>query len=99
MVEVIVSEGCPHCDRQLEILKQSFREEDYKVIHEGTKEFNEHELNNRVDGFPFVVIRDASGAAMFAGAGCLEASQIDERIAKYSGSPKAFNLRRARMDS
>lgn len=97
MIEVIVSEGCPHCEQQVSILKQSFREEDYKVIHDGTQEFSEHELNDRVDGFPFVVIRDSEGVARFAGAGCLEANQLDERIARYSGSPKAFNLRRARM--
>lgn len=97
MIDVIVTSGCPHCPRQIAVMSESFRPEDYRVIHEGSKEFEEHELNKQVDGFPFLVIRDAGGHVRYAAAGYMDAKQLDARIAKYSGPPKEFNLRKARM--
>ena len=97
MIDVIVTKGCPHCPRQLEVMSESFRPEDYVVIQEGTKEYDEHELNKRIDGFPFLVIRDASGQVRYAAAGYMDARQLDARIARYSGPPQAFNLRKARL--
>jgi thioredoxin-related protein len=68
----------------------------YQVIHEGTKEFEEYDLNKQIDGFPFLVIRDDDGQVLYAAAGYMDARQLGSKIERLSGSSRAFNLRRAR---
>jgi len=99
MIDIVVSDGCPFCPKQLEVMQKSFREGDYHVIRTGTKEFDEYELNESIDGFPFVVIRDKEGRVRYAAKGYMDARQLDARIARYSGPNRGFNLRKARSES
>ena len=85
MIDIVVSDGCPFCPKQLEVMRKSFREGDYHVIRTGTKEFDEYDLNESIDGFPFVVIRDKEGRVRYAAKGDMDPGKLDARKARDPG--------------
>lgn len=89
MIDVIVSNSCPHCHVQLDIMLKNFAAVEYRIIKEGTKEFDGYDLNAHVDAFPFVVVRNSSGIK-YAAHGIVGA----EDIRRMARKRKPFNLNR-----
>lgn len=67
MIEIIVSDSCPHCEAQLEVMRKSFFEDEYKVIKVGSADFEPR--RSKVDAVPFVIVLDPEGEVKYANRG------------------------------
>ena len=98
MIDVIVSDLCPHCQIQLGIMEKSFFPDEFKVIHSGSKEFEAYDLKDKVDATPFIIVRGENGEIKYADKGTVDGTALRqiERIGKVA-KEKTFNLYEARM--
>ena len=94
MVDIIVSENCPHCEEQKSIMKDSFWNDEYRIISIDSAEFQTLQEKPLVDVVPFIIIRDENGNVKQANKGRLEAIKI-RRI--MNSEVVAFNLKTARQ--
>lgn len=94
MIDVIVSDNCPHCDKQIENINKSFFSDEFRVVKLGSTEFERLEEKEIVDGVPFVVVRDMLGAVKYAAKGVHEGTEL--RKIDRSEPVAPFNLRRQR---
>lgn len=91
MIDIIVSEACPHCDTQKSIMKEAFYSDEYRIIHVGSSEFEklEVDLKESVDAVPYIVVRNEDGQIKHATKGNLEAIKL-RRI--LNSEMSTFNL-------
>lgn len=96
MIDIIVSNECEHCGKQIEKVSKSFSEHEYRIIQFGSPEFQSLTEKEIVDGVPFVIVRDQSGTAKYAALGLHEDTELREIDRRESIVP--FNLRRQRKN-
>lgn len=91
MIDVVISGDCKHCHEQLEVMKKSFFEDEYRIVGVGSPEFECLDCKEAVDGVPFIIVRGQDGRAKYAKVGLhdgTELRKIERRI------PEPFNLSR-----
>lgn len=93
MIDVIVSDNCPHCDQQKVIMRDAFDREEYRLIQVGSFEFDALDVKELIDVVPFILVRDEGGEIKYANKGNLEAIKI-RRI--MNSDQNTFNLRNHR---
>jgi glutaredoxin len=93
MVDVIVSNNCPHCTDQKVIMQDAFYHDEYRIIHIDSTEFQKYTDKEIVDAVPFIIVRDEDGNIKHANKGQLEAIKI-RRIMNSEGN--TFNLKTTR---
>jgi glutaredoxin len=94
VIDVIVSDDCPYCEEQLEVMQKSFFNDEYRVIKSGTEEFNEYEGKGSVDAVPFVVVRNDDGSVKYASKGVHDGTRLRKIERQEPGEP--FNWKRHR---
>lgn len=98
MIDLVISNDCPHCVKQLEIMKKSFFEDEYRIISEGSEAYGEYDA--MAEGFPFLVVKDDdSGEVTYAAVGVHSGTQLRKIQRVGTDSPVPFNLRHARAVS
>ncbi len=90
MIDIIVSDNCPHCDQQKSIMRDSFDKEEYRFINVGSHDYENLDIKEVVDVVPFIIVRDEVGAVKYANRGNMEAIKI--RRVMHS-EHAVFNLR------
>jgi glutaredoxin len=95
MVDVIVSNNCPHCDDQKEIMQDAFWHDEYRIINIDSTEFQKYNDKELIDAVPFIIVKDDDGSIKYADRGQLEAIKI--RRIMNSESP-VFNLKMAKTN-
>ena len=95
MIDVIVSEDCPHCEDQIDAMSRSFFAGQYRIIRVGSPEFDAYPDKDIVDAVPFVVIREDEGAIKYASRGVHDGTQLWKIVRQEPTEP--FNLRRRRV--
>lgn len=93
MIDVIVSDNCPHCEDQVSVMEKSFFKEDYRIIRLNSAAFAEYDNKELIDAVPFVVVRETDGAVKYAAKGVHDGTRLWKII---RSEPEAFNLRRLR---
>jgi len=79
MIEVICASDCPFCIEQLEIMKGSFFEDEYRVFDAGHRKFASYPNPELADeGVPCVVIRGEDGVVRFAHNGVIDGDELRE---------------------
>ena len=98
MIDVIVSDMCPHCELQRIIMEKSFFSDEFRIINASSKEFNLYDLKDKVDATPFIVVRGENGEIKYAKKGTVDGTGLRqiERLGKVV-EEKSFNLHDARM--
>lgn len=94
MIDVIVSNTCPHCDTQVEAMQKSFFNDEYRIINIASQEFNTYESKTMIDAVPFIIVKDRAGSVKYAASGVVDGTEL--RKIDRDTSP-AFNLRKARV--
>jgi len=94
MLEIFVSDKCPTCKEQLEILDSLHIS--YRIINAGSPEFNNHELKEYVHIVPFIAVREIEGKLTYAKQGFHDEAQI--KTALRSAIPP-FNLKKAKSEA
>jgi glutaredoxin len=94
VIDVIVSDDCPHCEEQLDVMQKSFFVGEYRVIKAGTKEFEEYENKSSIDAVPFIVIRGDDGSVKYAAKGIHDGTKLHK--IERQGTSEPFNLKRHR---
>lgn len=97
MVEVIVSDNCPHCEAQLDVMQKSFFADEYRIIKVGSVEFDILPEKDEVDAVPFVLVRDDGGSVRYARKGVHDGTALRKIYRGHTTEP--FNLRRVRAAS
>lgn len=92
MIDVVISDSCPHCETQLDVMRKSFFEDEYRIINSDSKEFEIYDVKDDVIGFPFVVVRDEQGNIKYADAGVHDGTELHKIERRKPTEP--FNLRR-----
>jgi hypothetical protein len=94
MIEIIISDDCPHCEQQLDVMQKSFFADEYRIIRVGSDEFDRLPDRVAVNAVPFVLVRDDDGAVKYAGKGVHDGTELRKIDRRTSSEP--FNLRRVR---
>lgn len=94
MIDILVSNSCKHCVTQLDNMKKSFFDNEYRIINVGSKEFDSYDLRGDVDGVPFVVVRDEAGKIKYARGGVHDGTELRKIERRQPAEP--FNLRLAK---
>jgi hypothetical protein len=95
MLDIVVSDNCPHCEAQLEAVDKSFFHDEYRVIRVGSPEFETYPEKSRVNAVPFVIVRDGiTGAVKYAAKGVHDGTALRQIERRQPG--QAFNLKSAR---
>ena len=95
MIDVIVSDNCQHCESQLDIMRKSFFEDEYRIVKESSEAFISHEYKNNIVGFPYIIVKDdEDGNIMYASVGVHDGTAL--RKIQRRGSVGAFNLSKAK---
>lgn len=94
MIDVIVSDKCPYCEDQLDVMKKSFFEEEYRIINCTSDEFEKYDQRQNVIGVPFVVVRDDDGEVTYSSVGIHDGTML--RKIQRRGPVKTFNMSVAR---
>lgn len=95
MIDVIVSDECQHCESQLEIMRKSFFEDEYRVIKSDSEEFRSHEHKSDVIGFPYIIVRDEDEAVTYASVGVHDGTELRKILRKGL----AFNLSKEKQQT
>lgn len=69
MIEVIVSDNCPHCKRQEEEMERYFFDDEYVLINAGSKEFLTNPIYSEINSVPFIVIKDDENNVIYSKVG------------------------------
>jgi hypothetical protein len=88
MVEIIVSGDCPHCETQAKIMRENFKDGEYRIIMDGSMEYEGFDLKEQVDGYPFVVVT-SDGKVRHAASGVVGAREL-----RAMESRRPFNMSR-----
>ena len=95
MLEIVVSDNCPHCEAQLEAVDKSFFHDEYRILRVGSPEFETWPEKGLVDAVPFVLVRDGStGAVKYASKGMHDGTTLRQIERRQPGA--AFNLKQVR---
>lgn len=76
MIEVVVSDSCPHCVDQIDVMKRSFFDDEYEIIKVGSAKFASYDLREAVIGVPFLVVRGEDGEVSYQGAGVVDGTTL-----------------------
>jgi hypothetical protein len=95
MIDVIVSNDCPHCHTQVEAMQKSFFTDEYRIINIDSTEFNGYSAKNLIEAVPFVVVSGQDGTVKYAAAGVHDGTEL--RKIERAETPSPFNLRKARV--
>jgi len=93
MIYVVVSEDCPFCEKQLDIMQRSFFEDEYKVVKAGSEEAKGLPSSPAISAVPFIVVADGIGGAIYADAGVVDGTSLRKIDRRETG---AFNLKKVR---
>lgn len=80
MIELIVSEECAACVAQEKEIKSAFSDDEFRIIRKGTREFESYEFASLLEFVPLIVIRESSGAVLYAAEGFHSALEIKEKL-------------------
>jgi glutaredoxin len=94
VIYVVISDDCPHCEKQLEYMRKSFFEDEYRIVKYASDDFESLSFKEKVTGVPFVAIFDRTNLC-YAEAGVLDGTAL-RRIERFGGKAEAFNLHKAR---
>jgi predicted thioredoxin/glutaredoxin len=89
MIDVVISENCKHCNEQLEVMRKSFFDDEYRIVGIASPEFESLDCKDAVVGVPFIIVRGQDGRAKYKEVGLhdgTELRKIERRI------PEPFNL-------
>lgn len=85
MIEVIVCDECPYCEKQVRIMKEAFFDDEWTVVDAGSDEFQDHDCRDIAEAFPCVVVREG-GHVRHAAIGVVSGDELRqiERAAKFA---------------
>ena len=92
MIDVVISNSCQHCKTQLDVMRKSFFEDEYRIINADSDEFEKYDEKGSVVGFPFVVVRNEDGKVMYSKAGVHDGTELHKIERQKPVTP--FNLSR-----
>ena len=92
MIDVVVSDKCELCHDQLDIMKKSFFEDEFRIINVSSPEFENFDQREKIDGVPFIVVREDSGKVKYASPGVHDGTLLR----KIERRTEVFNLKRER---
>lgn len=93
MIYVVVSDECPFCDRQLEIMQQSFFDDEYQIVKVGSDQARKLPSAPKVEAVPFVLVTGNRNDVIYAEPGVLDGTSLRKIDRRETG---AFNLKRTR---
>lgn len=77
MIEVLSSRQCPFCDRQIEIMKKDFFDDEFVVIDVESRKFASYADPELIEeGVPCVVVRGEDGIVRFAHNGVVDSKEL-----------------------
>jgi len=95
MIDIVISDKCEHCHKQLDIMQKSFFKDEFRIINAASPEFQNFDQRDSVQGFPFVVVRGPMGGVKYSGLGVHDGTQL-RKIERRTTEP--FNLRKDRAE-
>lgn len=93
MIDIIISDNCEHCEKQIANMSQ-FAKHEFRIIKVGSEDFENLAEKGIVDAVPFIIVRDDTGIAKYAACGVHEETELKD-IQNKEPVP-AFNLRHHR---
>jgi hypothetical protein len=93
MIYVVVSDQCPFCDKQLDIMQRSFFDDEYKIVKVGSDDAKKLPSQPVVTAVPFIVVSDDLGKTTYADAGVIDGTSLRKIDRRETG---AFNLKKVR---
>lgn len=89
MIEVIISSTfCANCERQQAIMQNSFFNNEYRIIRQGSPAFESLDLKDQIDELPCVIVRDDAGIRLMA-KGVMDGTSL-RQAQKSAPKPTSF---------
>jgi len=77
MIEILSSHSCPYCDKQIELMKKEFFDDEFHVVDVEDAKFASYADRQLADeGVPCVVVRGEDGIVRFAHNGVVEPTEL-----------------------
>lgn len=96
MIDVIVSNSCPHCAKQEEIMDRYFFDDEYRIIDSSGEGFAAYKYADHITKVPCIVVENEEKELVYAGVGVH--SEENLRKIAYGESKSIFKPRSERLD-